>query len=562
MLDRWSPLVLTLLISVICAWFAVTPPAPTGEDISPREFSSARAMKDVRVIASKPHPTGSLENAQVRAYLVERLAQLGLEVSVSEAMLPDSMLQRLNGWSGQNVSEQAIFNIIGVLPGEDRAKPALLLMAHHDTVWASPGAADDTIGLASILEIIRAVKLLERRERDIIVLFTDAEELGLAGAAHFFRENPLRDQIGVVINFEARGGGGTANMFQTSAENGALAQLYAREVGQPSASSLSTFVYNVLPNDTDLTPALEKDYVAYNIANIGMAEHYHSPQIDADVLDERTLQHMGSQGLDLTRALVQAETLPAKKPDAVFFDLFGLFTIVYAPFWGRVFLTAGAVVYALSVKHSVQSKEIVSGCARMVGVLVVGGVVLTALNKLSGHSATANYYDRLAAIPKLEWMALFVGMFAFFSFFGGKVLSVNGRLGAAIPLFGLALIGQALAPTAAYFIVLPVMMCGIASWALQRWKDKRVSLGIVGVLAILALAYMGFLGHLLMLGVGPDMLAVAILPTAIAILAILPFYPGLSQRQSGGMALAGLGLAVGMALWIRLDPIASTVPLY
>ena len=86
-------------------------------------------------------------------------------------------------------------------------------------------------------------------------------------------------------------------MFQTSSGNGAAAKLFARHVKKPSTSSVSILVYNILPNDIDLTPALEKDYVAYNIANIGLAEYYHSPKIDVSALDEGTLQHMGSQGL-------------------------------------------------------------------------------------------------------------------------------------------------------------------------------------------------------------------------------------------------------------------------
>ena len=268
MLKKWGPFCFSLFIGIILAVISILPPAPKGLDAPEGQFSADRAMEDIRVIAAKPHPTGSPANAEVRTYLADRLDQLGFEVSTSGDDLTGWPFKRLKQWRGTDVTSEIFVNVIGVTAGKYRTKTALLLMAHHDTVWDSPGAADDTIGIASIFEIMRALNTNGQADRDIIILFTDAEEVGLVGAKHFFNTHPLRDQIGAVINFEARGGGGTANMFQTSADNGNAARLYAKTVRHPSASSLSTYIYNVLPNDTDLTPALERDYVAFNIANI------------------------------------------------------------------------------------------------------------------------------------------------------------------------------------------------------------------------------------------------------------------------------------------------------
>jgi len=562
MLKKWGPFFLTLIISITLAIMASTPPTPKDLNTPADQFSSARAMKDVTIIASEPHPTGSKENEKVRTYLTNRLNKLGMDVDISESKLDERSLKRLNRWSGETKTEQSIFNIIATLPGEGNDKSAILLMAHHDTVWGSPGAADDTVGIASILEIVRTLKAVGPQKRDLIVLFTDAEELGLVGAVNFFKNNPLSNKIGAVINFEARGGGGTVSMFQTSAQNGNAARLYASAVREPSTSSLSTFVYNVLPNDTDLTPALEKDYVAYNIANLGRAEYYHSPKINAEALDESTLQHMGSQGLDLTRALLSASDLPAEKPDATFFDLFGFFTIIYSPFWGWIFLTIAVLCYALSIDRKASLKDMFSGFIKMLSFMVLGGGFLFALNKLSGSGGSANYYDRLAAIPKLEFVALFLCLAMFVALFGYKSLSGNARLGAVLPLLFLGLLGQVFAPTAAYFITLSVMLCAITSLASQRWPDKKFERIITVILASLVIGYMLTLGHLLMLGVGPDMLTVAILPAAIAGLAIMPLYPALSKRMSTVLAITGLLASTCLALWIRLDPIASTVPLY
>lgn len=562
MFRKWAPFIFVILFAAMFAAIGVNPPAPKNLNTAANQFSSARAMKDVRIIAAKPHPTGSEENADIRAYLSRRLTELGADVSMSKSQLSERSLARLNKWSGENKTEQDIFNVIGVLPGKDRLKPAILLMAHHDTVWGSPGAADDTIGIASILEIIRALKENGTPERDIIILFTDAEELGLVGAINFFKTHSLRDKVGAVVNFEARGGGGTANMFQTSAGNGAAAKLFARHVKNPSTSSLSIFVYNILPNDTDLTPALEKGYVAYNIANIGLAEYYHSPKIDVSALDEGTLQHMGSQGLGLTRALISADELPVKRPDKTFFDLFGFFTIIYPSFFGWIFLGLGAAFYLGSLDYKESRKDIASGAAKMIGFLLMGGLLLYGLNILSGAGKAANYYDRLAAIPKLEVTALLLCLSMLFVIFGHKTLSGNVRFGAVLPIFILAVLGQAFAPTATYFISLPFLLCGMTSLVTQQWPDKKWTLGINITVAALVAGYMLSLGHLLMLGVGPDMLSVAILPAAILALAVFPIYKGVQRDIKNYIAIAGVIGAVALALWVRLDPIASTVPLY
>ena len=562
MLTSWRLFWASIIVAIGLGLLGIFPPSPKGTDYKPEGFSAMRAMTDVNVIAAKPHPTGSAENAKVRAYLAKRMTTLGLEVSTSESLLPPGALARMNKRSGSAKTEQTIVNVIGVLPGQDRSKPALLLMAHHDTVWDSPGAADDTIGIASIFEIIRALKTSGPIKRDLIVLLTDGEELGLNGARHFFQTHPLKDRVGAIINFEARGGGGTANMFQTSANNGEAAKLYARAVKTPSTSSLSIFVYNALPNDTDLTPALEGNYVAYNIANIGRAEHYHSGKSSAQELDRKTLQHMGMQGLDLTRALLAADSLPAPKPDATFFDAFGLFTVIYSPYWGWAFLGLGALFCVLAADLKTMRKEILIGAGKMIGFLGFGGLGLFVLNRVSGGGAGAEYYDRLAAIPKLEGLAVFFIVAALFIALGTKRVTANGRLGLMLPLLIIAIAGQALAPTATYFLSLPILMCGAGSWVSAQWPEHKFGAFVVAFIGALVAGYMVYLEHQLLLGVGPDLLWVTILPASLMLLALAPLYPGASTRTVRGIAIAGLALAVITALWIRFDAPADTVPVY
>ena len=285
-MSGWARLGLVLAVALGLAIYATTPPVPLPASAPPTQFAAARAMQDVAVIAARPHPTGSAESAAVRAYLTQRMQALGLTVSVRTAALEPKAVKRIVKWSGDAKANPPLSSLVGVLPGSDRQAPALLLMAHYDSVWGSPGAADDATGVASVLEVVRALKARGAPRRDIIVLLTDGEELGLQGARAFFAGDPLLPHIGAIINAESRGGGGRTGMFQTSHGNGGGVALFAGAVARPSGNSLSAFIYSVLPNDTDLSAAMKGPWLGYNFAFIGRPGLYHSPLATPARLDQ------------------------------------------------------------------------------------------------------------------------------------------------------------------------------------------------------------------------------------------------------------------------------------
>ena len=106
-------------------------------------------------------------------------------------------------------------DIVGRLPGT-ASGPAIILMAHYDSVYRAPGAGDDASGVASILEILRALKHGPAIQRDVIALFTDGEEEGLLGAEAFAHSHPWMKDAGLILNFEARGNRGPSLLFETS----------------------------------------------------------------------------------------------------------------------------------------------------------------------------------------------------------------------------------------------------------------------------------------------------------------------------------------------------------
>jgi hypothetical protein len=489
----------------------------------------------------------------VREHIMRRMEALGMEVSTSTGLIDAKGTKRLNRWSGRNDPPASLVNLIGILPGKNRSAPSVVLMSHHDTVWGSPGAADDTTGVAASLEVVRAIRARGQQERDLVMLVTDGEELGLQGARQFWADHPLRKSVGAVINMEARGGGGRTTLFQTSHQNGAAMQVYADAVRRPGASSLAAFIYAVLPNDSDLTPVIKHDYAAYNFAFIGRSGLYHSPMATPDNLDQGSLQDMGGQVLDLTDALLKADKLPQRAADAVFFDLFGIFTVIYPVWlgWVMMIMAAGGMLW---VVRQDGTGGLTAGAGRMLALILGSAAILFALNRLSLGLAPANYYDRLAAIPRLEAMAALGSLAAFLVLFATWRPSRVGVVGAALPLFIIGLAAQALAPTAAYFLVLPLLLTTFALLA----RHAAVQIAIMALVG----GYMLSLGHQLMQGVGPTLPFAVALPLALAALSALPIWPGMEARKARAIAVAALLGASSVSLWVLLDAPAASRAVY
>ena len=123
----------------------------------------------------------------------------------------------------------------------------LLVAAHYDSVGAGPGASDDGVGVAVVLEVARALRETQPRNT-IVFLLTDGEELGLHGARAFM-STPMASRVKVVLNVDNRGTGGPSLMFETSGPTSALAPLMGA-AGKPVTSSLFGGIYELLPNDT------------------------------------------------------------------------------------------------------------------------------------------------------------------------------------------------------------------------------------------------------------------------------------------------------------------------
>lgn len=308
----WAFIVALAIVSIRALHAPPPLPATTPEN----EFSAEKALIHVREIATVPHPLGSAADGAARNYLVAQLTQLGLQPQIFSSLGVDPTARLIIAGKTND--------IVGRLPGT-ASGPAIVLMAHYDSVYSAPGAGDDASGVASILEILRAIKHSPPIQRDIIVLFTDGEEEGLLGAEAFAHAHPWMKDAGLVLNFEARGNRGPSLLFETSQNNRSLIQAVAHVGPYPIASSLFYELYKILPNDTDFTVFRPAEIPGLNFAFGEGLEAYHSPLDTPDHLSLASLQHHGSYGLALARHFGQLDlaALRNSQGDDVFFDWFG-----------------------------------------------------------------------------------------------------------------------------------------------------------------------------------------------------------------------------------------------
>lgn len=348
-------MVLCWAVAALLSFFAVRElkaPSPVPATAATAgEFSAERAMTHVNRIAYAPHPLGSANAGAVREYLLAQMSALGL----NPQMFPAIGVHM----SGRNVVAGITHDVIGRLPGTSGSK-AVTLMAHYDSVDTASGAADDGAGVAAILEAVRAIRAGPLPlKNDLIVLFTEGEEAGLLGAEAFSSSHPWAKDVGVILNFEARGDRGPSMLFETSGNNRMLTETFARADSHAIASSLFYSLYKLLPNDTDFTVFRPSGVPGMNFAFGENIQSYHSTLDTPQNLSLASLQHQGDYALSLAREFGQADlTRLGKGGDDVFFNWFGSGLIHYSQHWVIPGAFAATALLLLLVVWSMRKSEV------------------------------------------------------------------------------------------------------------------------------------------------------------------------------------------------------------
>ena len=459
------------------------PPRPLSEQVPSTEFSAARAMKHLSVIAQAPHPVNSAQHNLVRDYILSTLRTTGLE----------SQVQTSTGVFG---IQGALENIVARMQGSTREK-AILLVAHYDSVAVSPGASDDGAAVAALLETARALKSLPQLKRDIIFLFTDGEEKHLLGARAFVSGHPWAADIGIVLNFEARGVRGPSIMFETSDENGWLISNFGQAVSHPVANSLSYEIYKRMPNDTDFTVFRHAGYSGLNFAFIDGFAYYHTAFDSIQNIDPGSLQHHGDYLLELARALGNTTSDNVKAPNVVYFDVLGKVLVRYSQFTARVLLGLAIVLTATVLYIGIRNGRLRIGPCMLGLLAMIFGVAVTVLgawgtSQLIFATQSHRIHAGLRYHPGLYVMAFCaLGLacaMSLYAVLAKRINSIHLLVGSCLGWLGFTLAVSGFFPGGSYLFIWPLLFSllgGLVAVVASDSPVQRILLVLSGVPAVL-----------------------------------------------------------------------------
>lgn len=309
-----------------------------GCTAAPSPFSLDRARAHVMRLAGAigSRPAGTEPNRAAREYVVAELRAAGFDVRVQEVDAERP---------GLGVTAR-VRNVIAVAPGPHAG--AIALMAHYDSVPDGPGAADDALGMAVCLEAGRALAARRGRQRGLIVVATDGEELGLMGAAAVLRD-PVARSIGAVLNFEAIGSGAPVMLFETGARSGGLVEAWTRHAPRPAGASYMTEIYKLISSSgdrTDLGPFGRAGISGLGFAAVGDGYTYHTPQDSPSRLGDAAIRQAGENAVAIAAGVDAEGTLPPAVQVTTYFDLFGRWAFAYGV-RGEIFLFGVSVIVGM-----------------------------------------------------------------------------------------------------------------------------------------------------------------------------------------------------------------------
>eukprot|EP01039_Chlorochromonas_danica_P002491 gene2490-2729_t len=357
-----------------------------GADHAEISVSHARKyLQDLTEIG--PRVTGSNANEYVTPkWLLDRLHAVKTNI-ISPDIHLDIVLQTpsssfyIDFLGGMNNVYSNVTNVIARLSSKNipSTSSSILVNAHFDSVPGSPGAADDGVGIAIMLELIRVLSTTPAGsnsppllDKPVIFLFNGAEEWVHHGAHGFISQHEWAKDVEYLINLEAIGSGGRELVFQCN--SGYIAGLYGDAAPYPQASVLAHELFKHLlykVASTDWKTFIEYGHQLYgkhvrgvDTAYVDNGYVYHTTFDSIDMIPDGTLINTGENILHLIKAMAKyapssprspvdgtslddqenakdrrkftgeklrkVDEVMKKDEQAVFFDLFHLFLVHYS----------------------------------------------------------------------------------------------------------------------------------------------------------------------------------------------------------------------------------------
>lgn len=379
-------LVLALAGLAVIATTSALPPQPKSADVAETTFSASRAMDDLAVIAARPHPIGSAAQQQVRDYLVGQGNKLGLSTEVQTDQV-----------SGAR-------NVVVRVPGSGDSGHDVLITAHYYSAPLAPGAGDNGVSVAALVETMRVLAAQPPLKDDLVFLFTDGEENRQTGIAAFIRDNPAAKRIKVAFVFDASpDSSGTELRTTTPGDAWLVAELADVSLPNFTDSALNTSDRERIGNDfAAFAPA---GIVAAEFLTEGGVVRYHNAGDTVAAIEPGVVQDHGDTMVALAQHFGDLDLVRARTADhdLVFFTAPVLGLVTYPTWVARTLAAVAAVAFLACVilfwrRRRLRITRVAAGAATILGMAVVATAlswaawrVLLELNPDSDH--TLHYPD-------------------------------------------------------------------------------------------------------------------------------------------------------------------------
>ncbi|WP_424963071.1 M28 family metallopeptidase [Ekhidna sp.] len=205
---------------------------------------------------------GSAEEREMaKELLVNQIADIGLEPKVHSYRMPnlnpliDILFYPFKG-----------ANVYTVLPSTTESDEYVVLGAHYDSEVECPGAIDNATGSALVFSVVKHLRSMEYRSKNVLLVFFDQEEEELIGSKAFAKF--LKNQkwnVHSVHTFDMVGWDGDGNK-EMELE---LPTPYLEEVYKNKAEDMGIPIYVTSINSTDHHSFRQVGYPA-----IGVNEAY------------------------------------------------------------------------------------------------------------------------------------------------------------------------------------------------------------------------------------------------------------------------------------------------
>jgi hypothetical protein len=354
-------------------------------------------------------------------------------------------------------------------------------------------------------------------------LFTDNEEAGLYGAKAFIASHPWAKDVRIVIGFDAGGLRGPAVLAATSPNNGWLIGQLARADPYLTGSSA---INALADSGTDFGHAFKPAGFSGYAFDLYWDRRNHTPEDNIGNLSLSSLQHQGDHALALARHFGNLEKLAdPKEPDAVYFSVLQLYTVVYPPA-GAIALAIGVSALLWSLLASGLRRGMLAWRGMGLGALVwAGGLLVAPLPGILlgrwGSGVPLRYFGRLLDQPaQVAGVAIFaLALTMLWYSVARKLVSMSIAdltMGALMPAWAAMVATASLFPAISFALAWPLLFSSLAcaNW-FHRAARQEISRTVLPGMLLSAAATIVVLGPTLILGLFDQM------PLALVLMGVL-----------------------------------------